>query len=221
MTKMTLDVEQHVRASCAVFCPQSKPTGEDYLNELLSFIRANKDLEPLIQAMSGLQEVWFTLVQSNKRIVDLSRGVVHLQNLSRWIETGDSSKIAGCMSGIISLPLLVIMQTCQYLQFLNLYEMSHSEFLAQLRFRGGIQGYCGGLPTAFAIACSKNEAEVVANCTLAVRIALAIGIYSELGDDGSIPGATTIVVRLKTAGQGEEMIAKYPGVRFSLIDPVA
>lgn len=93
--------------------------------------------------------------------------------------------------------------------------MSHSQFMVQLRAGGGIQGYCGGLLPAIAIACSQNEAEVVENASKAMRIALAIGAYGELGDDESVPGATTIVVRTKRVGQGDDLIAKFPGVSVS------
>ena len=93
--------------------------------------------------------------------------------------------------------------------------MSHSQFMAQLRAGGGIQGYCGGLLPAIAIASSQNEQEVVENAAIAARIALAIGAYGELGDDESVPGATTIVVRTKRVGQGDELIEKFPGVSSS------
>ena len=119
------------------------------------------------------------------------------------------------MSGILTLPMLVVIQICQYFQYLELHGISHAQFLAQLRAGGGVQGYCGGLLPAIAIACSRDEAEVVENAAKAARIALAIGAYGELGDDESVPGATTIVVRLKRPGQGEEIIEKFPGVSFS------
>lgn len=201
-------------ASCAVFGPQSKAPGSRYLDEVFSYIQKKKVLTPLTEAVIHLQDnVWIKLAQSNDDIANLSQGPLHIQNLSTWITTGDSSKIANCMSGIVSLPLLVIIQTSQYLQYLDYCCLSHLELLEQLR-EGGIQGYCGGLPAATAIACSKNEAELVAHSAIAVRIALAIGAYGELGDDESEPGATTIVIRLKRAGQGEELIARFPGVGF-------
>jgi hypothetical protein len=49
-----------------------------------------------------------------------------------------------------------------------------------------------------------------------MRIALGIGAYGELGDDENIPGPTTIVLRLKRPGQGEELVKKFPGV---ILDP--
>ena len=207
-------VNDYPRASVAIFSPQSKAPGEIYLKQLHTFLCHSKRLEPLAQSVLGLKDVWNTLAHERQDIADLGQWPQCLQDLSEWIITGQSSRIANCVAGMISLPLLVIIQVCQYLQYLELCGLSHSEFMAQLRHRGGVQGYCGGLLPALAIACSKNEAEVVVNAVTAMRLALAIGTCGELGDDKSVPGATTIVVRTKRVGQGDELIERFPGVSF-------
>lgn len=199
-------------ASVAVFCPQSKAPGESYLDGLRSFLRQNSHLKGFVQDILNLTDVWTILASTREDIADLGQGPRHIQNLADWISAGNSSKIANCMSGILSLPLLVIIQVSQYFQYLELNGKSHAQFMQQLRAGGGAQGYCGGLLPAIAIACSKDEAEVARNAAIAMRIALAIGAYGELGDDESVPGATTIVVRLKRVGQGEALIARFPGV---------
>lgn len=199
-------------ASAAVFCPQSKPAGESYLNRLPSFLRQSKHLNGFVQHIHGLRDIWSILASTRQDIADLAQGPRYIQDLSDWIASERSSKIVECKSSIVSLPLLLIIQICQYFQYLEISGKSHSQFLAELRTRGGLHGYCGGLLPAIAIACSKDEAAVVENAATAMRIALAIGAYGELGDDGTTPGATTIVCRLKQAGQGEELIARFPGV---------
>ena len=199
-------------ASVAVFCPQSKAPEGSYLKQLHSFIHGRDYLKPLVENVVGLQDVWTILASQRDDFADMSQGARHMQNLSRWITTGDPSQIVNVMSGILSLPLLVVIQVCQYFQYLELQGLSHSQFMEQLRTGGGIQGYCGGLLPAMAISCSENETDVVKNAGIAARIALAIGAYGELGDDEAIPGATTIVVRTKRAGQGDELIQRFPGV---------
>ncbi|KAL9127950.1 MAG: hypothetical protein Q9217_003263 [Psora testacea] len=92
--------------------------------------------------------------------------------------------------------------------------------MARLRDRGGVQGYCGGLMPAIAIACSASEAEVADNASKAMGIALGVGAYGELGDDENIVGPTTIVVRLKYEGQGQEIIEDFADAHISAItDP--
>ena len=209
---MSVNMNGHPVASVAVFCPQSKAPGESYLNQLYTFLRQCKYLQSFGQNIAKLKDVWTILANERQDIADLGQGPRYMQSLSEWITTGKSSQIANCMSGILSLPLLVVIQTCQYFQYLELHGMSHAQFIAQLREGGGMQGYCGGLLPAIAIACSKNETEVAENAAIAARIALAIGAYGELGDDESVPGATTIVVRTKRVGQGDELVKRFPGV---------
>ena len=66
---------------------------------------------------------------------------------------------------------------------------------------------------AITVACSVNEAEVAANTCKAMGIASGVGAYGELGDDESIEGPTTIVVRLKHASEREEIIEEFPDAR--------
>ena len=54
-----------------------------------------------------------------------------------------------------------------------------------------------------------------------MRLALGIGAYGELGDQQDVPGPTTIVVRLKSPNQGEELIKQFPGVSNPVPDEVA
>lgn len=138
---MSVNFNGRMMASVAVFCPQSKAPGETYLNELQSFLRRSKYLQPFMQDILDLKDVWTILANEREEIADLGQGLRYMHNLSEWISTGKSSQIANCMSGILSLPLLVVIQTCQYFQYLELHGISHSQFMAQLRAGGGIQGY--------------------------------------------------------------------------------
>lgn len=207
--------------SVAIFCPQSKAPQEIYLDRLHYFLCRNPFLKPFVQDIQDLPQTWQTFANHREDIAALKQGPRYMKSLSDWITTGESEPIANAMSGILSLPLLVIIQIGQYFQFLGLNGMKHSEFLTQLRNGGGVQGYCGGLLPAMAIACSKDEAELAKYASVAMRIALGIGAYGELGDDENIPGPTTIVIRLKHVGQGEEIVSKFPGVSLSClhIDP--
>ena len=200
--------------SMAVFSPQSKAPKEAYLDELRSYLCGNAELRPLLDAINNLPSTWSIFADYNPDIAALSQGLRYTNALSDWIRNGNSSTIANAMSGILSLPLLTIIQVVQYFQFLEVKRLRHNDFLARLRDRGGVQGYCGGLMPAIAIACSASETEVAANASKAMGIALGIGAYGELGDDENIEGPTTIVVRLKHEGQSKEIIEDFPDVRY-------
>lgn len=197
----------------AVFSPQSKAPQEAYLDELRHYLCGKAELRTLLNAIEDLPKTWSIFADYNSDIAALTQGLRYTQALADWVRNGNSSRIANVMSGILSLPLLTIIQVVQYFQFLEVKKLSHTDFIARLRDRGGVQGYCGGLMPAIAIACSADEAEVATNAAKAMAIALGVGAYGELGDDENIKGPTTIVVRLKYAGQGEEIIRDFPDVR--------
>ena len=200
--------------SFAVFAPQSKAPTEQYLAQLRHFLIQNDNLHYFLQDILKLTDTWNTVARQRPDIAALAAGPRHTQNLAEWIASGKSGSIANTMSGILSLPLLTIVQIGQYFQYLQARGLRHKDMLHNLRENGGFQGYCGGLLPAIAIACSRSEAEVACNAAKVMRIALAIGAYSELGDDESIPGGTTMVVRVKQPGQAEELVKDFPGVRF-------
>ncbi|KAA8615013.1 polyketide synthase [Pyrenophora tritici-repentis] len=206
-------------ASVAIFCPQSKAPDEAYLDQLRTFFVNHSQLRKLADAVQRLDETWNILAARRPDIAALHQGPKYLRALHNWVETGASKPVANAMSGILSLPLLVVIQTCQYFQYLRLAGLTHAEFLHGLK-TGGAQGYCGGLLPAIAVACAKDEEEVVSMAGIAMRIALAVGAYGELGDDENLPGPTTIVLRLRHEGQGEDIARKFAGAYVSAVtDP--
>ena len=198
--------------SMAVFSPQSKAPKTAYLNEVRSYLCGKAELRPLLESIRNLPQVWSIFASNNSDIAALSQGSRYVTALNDWINNGNSQGISDVMSGILSLPLLTIIQIVQYFQFLEVKKIRHIDFMERLKSRGGIQGYCGGLMPAIAIACSKDEAEVATFAGVAMNIALGVGAYGELGDDENIVGPTTSVVRLKEEGQGQEIIRDYSDV---------
>ncbi|OJD29656.1 polyketide synthase [Diplodia corticola] len=207
------------KSSVAIFCPQSKAPTKEYLDQLQKFLTEHEQLRRLGEDVKRLRETWDIMAARRADIAGLAQGPRYLQALHDWVETGASAPVANAMSGILSLPLLVVIQTCQYFQYLRLAGLTHAEFLDGLKV-GGAQGYCGGLLPAIAVACAKDEDEVVDMAAVAMRIALAVGAYGELGDDENLPGPTTIVVRLRHEGQGEDIVRGFPGAYVSAVtDP--
>ena len=137
----------------AVFSPQSKAPKESYLDELRSYLCGKAELRPLLDGIENLPQIWSIFARNNSDIAALTQGTRYTRALSDWITNGNSAGISNVMSGILSLPLLTIIQVVQYFQFLEIKRLRHCDFMERLRDRGGIQGYCGGLMPAVAIAC--------------------------------------------------------------------
>ncbi|KAL8715418.1 MAG: hypothetical protein Q9220_000752, partial [cf. Caloplaca sp. 1 TL-2023] len=196
--------ESHL-PSAAFFNPQSKPISVEYLSSLHSYLRSHRILAPFVEAIHLLPQTWSLFPGLDQR----SSACVHA--LADWTKTGDASIITATLSGSMNLPLLVIVQVTQYFQYLELTGFWHHDVLDSVRRGGGLHGYCGGLLPAIALAISADETELVRNASIALRIALGIGAYGDLGDDLTQAGSTNMVVRLKYAGQGEEIVKNHPG----------
>ncbi|VUC29968.1 unnamed protein product [Clonostachys rosea] len=199
--------------SLAVFCPQTRAPQEDYLSKLRTFICSNRYLRRLVVHIQRLSETWEVLAHEREDIATLAEGPKHVQALSDWITHGHSKAVANGVSGILCMPLLTIVEISQYFQFLEAWDMSHSEVLSQLQEGrgGGVQGYCAGLLPAFAVATSRDEDEIIERTAIAIRVGLVIGACTELGDDMTVDGTTTLVVRLKYGGQADDIVNLFPG----------
>nr|WNZ75135.1 MollE [Ovatospora sp.] len=208
--------------SVAVYCPQSKAPQKEFLDEIRAYILSNPHLQRLAEDAKRLIETWNLVAAKREDIAELSQGPRYMQAISDWLTHGRSGPVANIMSGILSLPLLVIVQMVQHFQFLEVSGMTHPEFLEGLKNGkgAGAQGYCAGLLPAFAIACAWDEESLITSASTAMRVALTIGAYGELGDDKVLDGPTTIVLRLKYEGQGDEIVKGFPGAYVSAVtDP--
>lgn len=198
--------------SAAFFNPQSKAAGVEYLDTLQAYLHSNKQLHSFAEAIRSLPQAWDVLAQHRPDVSTSKRGLAAAQSLAKWIATSDSSIIANGMSGSLTLPLLTVIQICQYFQYLDFTGLSHRNLLESLAV-GGVHGYCGGLLPAAAVAASATESDLVQNASNALRLAFAIGVYGDLGDDYDLSsGPTNMVIRLKYAGQGEGIVQNHPGV---------
>ncbi|KAL8729519.1 MAG: hypothetical protein Q9166_004691 [cf. Caloplaca sp. 2 TL-2023] len=205
--------------SAAFFNPQAKPATEEYLSSLQLYLRKHDQLGPFVEAIRSLPKAWDIFASHRSDIATLNQGSRYSGALAEWINGGPSAVIANAMSGCCALPVLTIVQICQYFQYLEVKGIKHHQLLYQLR-TGGVHGYCGGLLPAVAVALSTNEQELVQHASTTLHIALGIGAYGDLGDDEFDGGSTNIVIRLKYAGQGEEIVRLHPGTYISAVtDP--
>lgn len=198
--------------SLAVFGPQSRAPTTAYLESIRCFVARHPILQRLVQDISTLTDVWYLLAEKNQAVRGLAKGPLYADILINWLVDGKSEPAASTHSGAVALPRLAIIQLAQYFQFLQSNRQTHAEFATEVKSSGSIQGYCGGLPAATALACAVDELELPTQIISAVRIAYAIGLYAELGDDPDIQGNTTIVVRLKDGYLPNDIVGLFPGV---------
>ncbi|KAL9078892.1 MAG: hypothetical protein Q9157_002187 [Trypethelium eluteriae] len=217
---MTSKCQKEQPVSAAFFCPQTRAPKEDYLDRLHLFLRQDVYGQQLLEEIKDLQKAWSVFAAAKADVLNLPSGSRYVQILVDWARNGSSAPVAEARSGIIALPLLVILQIGQYLQYLAYHEFSHTGFIAGVQKAGGLHGYCGGLPAAIAIGCSRDLVEVIRYASTLIRILIGVGASSEAAGDSYASGSTTLALRLKYEGQGDDLVRHFPGTYISAItDP--
>ncbi|KAJ5610338.1 polyketide synthase protein [Penicillium lagena] len=175
-----------------------------------------------------MPKIWERYVQRTPELASLD-GHFQIQRFVEWVNgrcgspqpatDGDGGK---CMSGVIAVPLLVILQLSQYYHFLHLSELSHEQFLRRLcdddETWGNVQGYCSGFLVAAAIASSRTEDELNANATAAINLSIGVGAYSDvmnLKHDRSNQ-ANLLTVLLDRSGQEKELLSEFQQIYASV-----
>ncbi|KAF7923673.1 hypothetical protein EAE99_006932 [Botrytis elliptica] len=197
---MVMNRVEDYELSAAFFCPQNRAPDEDYLASLYLF----------------LNKVWEIFADAKQDIREMPQGLEVVGILKSWATSGKSSQLAAVRFDIIALPLLIK----QYLYYLEFHRILYINFIDRLKYTGGAQGYCGGLPLAIAIACAQDEMELVKNTAIVIRVLLGVGAYGEAADDTRGAGSTTLAFRLKYEGQGDDLTRLFPETHVSAItDP--
>lgn len=199
-------------ASAAFFSPRTRPPPEDYLADLRSFLRQSRYGTQLLGHVATLDTAWPLFANENNTFQASPNGRQQLSFLVDWANGGAIAPVCGAKSGIVALPLLLVLQLGQYLRYLECHSISHEQFIGQVQHHGGIHGYCGGAAAALSIACAKDEGHVIENAAVFLRVLTGIGAVMEAVDGWTSPDPTTIALRLKYEDQGHDLVAQFPGV---------
>lgn len=159
-------------------------------------------LAPLVEAIKNIPETRNTFAKFNSGIADLDDGPRYLHMMSTWV-TGENPMQWGdeVPSGMLALPMLTIIHLVQYFQYLDQKGLTHAELLKEFQQGAGIQGYCGGYLSAFCVATSSTEEEIIATACTAIRVAVGIGAAADVVDEDNPSKLSCImVVRLKYDG---------------------
>lgn len=141
--------QDHSLIVAAFFCPQAAAPDEAYLNGLHCFLSQDEHGKMLLAEIMNLATdgVWDIFAQRNDTINSLTQGPEYVKMFYDWAMGGSARALAAARSGIVALPLLLVVQIGQYLRFLRYGGVQHKDFITKLQ-TGGLQGYCGGLPVS-------------------------------------------------------------------------
>ncbi|PYI06809.1 BcPKS16, polyketide synthase [Aspergillus sclerotiicarbonarius CBS 121057] len=206
-----------IQASAAFFNPQSRAPNPDDLSALYTFLHQHPHGRTLLRHVASLTNVLPVFGVHREDVRKVPNADHYASLLADWANGGPSAPVSEARTGIIALPLLLILQLGEYLRYLDFHAISHADFIDQVRGAGGIQGCCGGEPPALSIACAKDEAQIMDNAAVLLRIVMGVGAYIEALDDWTSSESTILAIRLKYEGQAAELMEMFPHTYVSAI----
>ena len=178
--------------SLLCFGPQIQTLDAEYLSQVREVLVLEPRLRVFVTAIETLPDLWKLLVEKNSRLQGTS-GFDSINQLLRWIE-GKGIHLHQGGQNTLTLPLTIIVQLTQYFYYLdNDVDYPSQRAVLESVARRGIQGFCAGLLTAVAVACSQNEDDVNRFGAVALRLAFCIGAYVDLDSISNIKTASLAV----------------------------
>ena len=205
-----------VGPSLVVFGSQTVWPSPQYSAQLRETLLLEPSLHAFLTAIRTLPNVWESLIQSDPSL-EAVPGTDSLARLKNWLDHGDFPAQPGSLPNVLCTPLTIIIHVVQYMHYVcDAKNPSHSQILESAKL-GGVQGFCTGLLTAFAVACSKDEEDVARLGGVALRLALVVGAYVDLDGAYAKPAneSCCIVVRWREEmGKDRvlEILKAYPEV---------
>lgn len=204
--------------SVVAFGSQTTWPSSDYLFQLRAALLLEPRLRKFLVAIKELPKLWQDLIAHDPKLSAVP-GQACLEDFVEWVNHGQFQSTSGTPPNVLTMPFTIIIHIIQYIHYLDGAQTSHAEVLQHVK-TGGLQGFCTGLLTASAIACSKNEEDVNTFGVAAVKLALCIGAYVDL--DGAFAvktnETTSVAVRWRSeAGHDRilETLKSYPGVSLT------
>ena len=106
------------------------------------------------------------------------------------------------------------------MQYLRGRSIKHEDLIDAVSEIGGAQGFCIGFLMAVVVSSARDESDLIKGACSAIRLALDIGIYSEIGayESGK---QSTVVVRTKQANQIQDIVNLAPTVCHAPLYPMS
>ena len=167
--------------SLLVFGPQTSWPSKVYLLQLREVLLSEPRLESFINAIRALPELWTILIEKDPRL-NRTNGLDSIRRLLLWID-GEIEVSADYEErpNTLTMPFTIVIHLIQYFYYFDndIDYPSQSKVIHSVQ-HAGVQGFCTGMLTAVAVACSKNEQDVNAFGAVAMRLAFCVGAYADL-----------------------------------------
>ena len=203
-------------SSLLLFGPVSPRPVEASVVELRKALRGNPDFQFLVDVLEELP----SLRQAVQKVLPHTSTLREHEQVEqlKWLATMNLPEDYE-LSNVVSAPLTVISQIVEYLR------SSPTAGSAQFPYFENVQGFCIGFLSAAALAVSKDKEDFRHFASVAVRLAMCIGLIIDLDEESfsdPLDGSSSMVVWWKSfsmKGIVEKTLKDYPGVSLRISFP--
>ncbi|KAL3476509.1 hypothetical protein BJX99DRAFT_258441 [Aspergillus californicus] len=217
------------RLPSAVVCgPQTTPPPQQCLEHLRSRLLNDPELKLLLEATLELPSLLSRLQGNDENLHQLS--ALPLSHFRNWaLDTGHvvAFDVPETLPNILLSPLTVLIHIVQYIEYLDSLASDNEDVHNRVRAAGitghsGFQGLCTGSLSATALACSPTRAEIGQNAARALNLAVCIGAYADIAQNGSRDSDSSVgcaVARWRVnsnRAELEEVLSRFPEAYVSV-----
>ena len=210
---MSLGNSTRPKVSAVFFGPQSKAPDGRILSATHAFLSGHEYGSRLLRAVAHLDEDWTELSSSANDLRFSNQIHSHIRNLSAWASGTSSNDVSKERSAAVVLPLVLIIQLSQYLQYLETINTSHAALRGEASALGGFQGLCEGLAAALTTAYSEDVAAVIENGIVFMRLLMLIGAQAELADQMMGTKSSVSAIQFEDELEITHILRDFPEVR--------
>ena len=204
--------------SMIAFGSQTTWRSNKYLFQLRAALLLEPRLRTFLVAIKELSRLWQDLIAHDPRLTAVP-GQAWLDDLVEWVNHGELLSKSGLPPNVLTIPFTIIIHIIQYFHYIEGLQIKHADVIKNVE-TAGIQGFCTGILTAIAVACSEDEEDINVFGVVALKLALCIGAYVDL--DGAFANevneTTSIAVRWRSEGGHDSILQtlrSYPEVSMA------
>jgi hypothetical protein len=200
------------------FGPEERVPSAGTLTQLKHILREDSAFAAITACLRQLPDIWQIIIQTDPKSQS-TRGERRAAILPRLLLDDEEHENDLCANQVI-MPMTVLVHMVQYRQFLQQNLHSGHKSVMQSVAAGGVQGFCAGLLSAFAVCSMSSEEDFDACATYAIKLAMCVGAYVDLTESLEDLEMASAVLRWSTTDgrdRANEVVAHYQSV--SLVTP--
>ncbi|KAF2847817.1 hypothetical protein T440DRAFT_537648 [Plenodomus tracheiphilus IPT5] len=204
---------------CALaFGPEERVPSAANLTHLKYILRQDPTFGTVTACLRQLPDTWQAIVYQDRQLQSTAgeRRAAALPCLLLDDEEYEDDMVANQ----VIMPMTVLIHLVQYRQFLQQNSSSSHASLMRSIAAGGVQGFCAGLFSAFAVCSMGTEDDFDACAIYSIKLAMCVGAYVDLAMGlENLDMASAILRWSTTAGHNSvgEFVARYQSAYISAI----